>query len=589
MNDSLIRLELEKILSRQNITSVFQPIVNVRSKKILGFEALTRGPSDSPLHSPEQLFQAATRLGRLPELELLCREKSIDAFIERQFDGLLFINISPMALLEPNYPKGETIRLVEETPLSPNQIVIEVSEKYPTLDIGALRHALNYYRSQGFRTAIDDLGAGYSDLRLWSELRPNFVKIDRHFISSIDRDSVKREFIKGISDIAKSLGCEVIAEGIETEDEMTTVKNIGIEICQGYYIAKPSNNPPVEQITTNLVEMPEKISPKTYYETIQSLCQQVEPLNKEEKLANIWELFQNPSTHTTLPVVDQGKVLGLIHKSRIMELFSTDYGRALHFKKPVGAYVLPAAIIVDKETSLEQVSELLTNEDESYVRQYFVITHNDHYIGMGSTRQLLKKITTIKLNNARYANPLTMLPGNVPINQHIEQQIKLKRDFYLAYFDIDNFKPFNDVYGYSKGDQVIQTLANIILENSNPNINFVGHVGGDDFIVIFQESNYHTSCQQVIEQFNASQHLFYSEEHIKQGELTGYDRYGIKRQFPLAQISVGIVKSDKSINSVEHYSALASEAKKRAKQDQQRSIHEYNQSSQTKREASLTR
>lgn len=195
--------ELDRIIGQQKINALFQPIFNINTHSVHGFEALSRGPEHSPLHSPVPLFKTAAYEGRLSELEEVCRRISINSFDQHALPGKLFINISPKALLEPNHAKGLTLGLVQELGLNPNQVVIELSEQYPADDIDLLKECLNHYRSQGFMTAIDDLGTGYSGLRLWSELAPDYVKIDRHFIKDIDQSPVKQEFVRSIIDLAR--------------------------------------------------------------------------------------------------------------------------------------------------------------------------------------------------------------------------------------------------------------------------------------------------------------------------------------------------------------------------------------------------
>jgi len=132
-----------------------------------------------------------------------------------------------------------TLQLLQQLGIAPSQVVIELSEQYPADDIDLLKSCLNHYRSQGFLTAIDDLGAGYSGLRLWSELSPDYVKIDRHFIHQIDSTPVKQEFVRSIVELCQSLTCKVIAEGIETQEELAVLKQLGIVYCQGYLLGRP--------------------------------------------------------------------------------------------------------------------------------------------------------------------------------------------------------------------------------------------------------------------------------------------------------------------------------------------------------------
>ena len=230
---------LSAILAQRNIHSLFQPIMCLSEQRVFGHEALSRGPSNSPLHAPLNLFTIARQAGRLTELEAVCRESACRRFSEQQLQGKLFLNISPESLLEPHYPSGLTLKLLEQVGLPPSRVVIELTEHTPTDDFQLLSNALHHYRDMGFSIAIDDLGAGYSSLRLWSELRPEYVKIDRHFIDGIHRDPLKREFVGSILQIARASKAQVIAEGIELVEELTVLQEMGVDLVQGYLLGRP--------------------------------------------------------------------------------------------------------------------------------------------------------------------------------------------------------------------------------------------------------------------------------------------------------------------------------------------------------------
>lgn len=235
--------EIEKIINNKAINTVFQPVFDVQNQSILGYEALTRGPTNSVLHTPDRLFQCATDLGLLSELEILCRDIAIKKFVQLGLKGKLFLNISPLVLLDKAHPQGETIKLVELAGLSCHQIVIELSEKYPYPSATMLKEALEKYRHFGFDVAIDDLGAGYSGLKMWSLLRPNIVKVDRYFVENCHQDSFKRKFLTAIFELARSANAEVIVEGIENQQEYTLLRHLGMRYAQGYYLAKPAIEP----------------------------------------------------------------------------------------------------------------------------------------------------------------------------------------------------------------------------------------------------------------------------------------------------------------------------------------------------------
>ena len=215
---------LGHILAQGDITTLFQPIVSLSERRILGYEALSRGPSNSPLHSPINLLATARQAGRLNELEMACRRSACRRYSQGALRGKLFLNASPETLLEAAHKPGRTLELLNAYGIPAEQVVIELTEQTPTDDFELLDKALHHYRAMGFGIALDDLGAGYSSLRMWSELRPDYVKIDRYFIDGIHQDAVKREFVESILKIARASRAQVIAEGIEKAGDTDTAK-----------------------------------------------------------------------------------------------------------------------------------------------------------------------------------------------------------------------------------------------------------------------------------------------------------------------------------------------------------------------------
>ncbi|SFB04085.1 EAL domain, c-di-GMP-specific phosphodiesterase class I (or its enzymatically inactive variant) [Azotobacter beijerinckii] len=234
---------LDLILARGSLNTLFQPILSLSERRIHGYEALTRGPSNGPLHAPLPLFGAARHAGRLSELEALCRKTACQRFRERGLAGRLFLNVSPEVLLEPEHRSGRTLQLLRQLGIAPQQVVIELTEHSPIEDFALLDAALRHYRAMGFSIALDDLGAGYASLRLWSELRPDYVKIDRHFIDGIDRDPLKREFVDSLLRMARASNARIVAEGIERPEELATLAEMGVDLLQGYLFARPAEHP----------------------------------------------------------------------------------------------------------------------------------------------------------------------------------------------------------------------------------------------------------------------------------------------------------------------------------------------------------
>ena len=210
--------ELQLIVAKRELSALFQPIFSVNPAKLLGFEALIRGPSNSMFHNPNNLFEAARRSDQLVELEYACREVSCSAYQRLQLPGKLFLNVSPTLMFAEGYKSGVMQHLLKNLNFSAEQIVMEISEQYPFEDYEKVHVAMSYYRKLGLHIALDDLGVGYSGLKAWSEIRPNYVKLDRHFISGVDINDTKKEFVRSVVEMSDRLGCHVIAEGIETEE-----------------------------------------------------------------------------------------------------------------------------------------------------------------------------------------------------------------------------------------------------------------------------------------------------------------------------------------------------------------------------------
>ncbi|MBR9882264.1 MAG: GGDEF domain-containing protein [Oceanospirillales bacterium] len=563
---------LTEIIQKECLYPVFQPIVDLSTGECLGHEALIRGPAGTPLHPPYRLFNAAIRHHLLHRLELLCRRRSIESFASQSLGGKLFLNVSASLLSTPDYQHGFTIELLQALGIPQEDIVIELSEQHPFDNHGLTRSAVDHYRQMGFRIAIDDLGSGYSGLKLWADLQPDYVKIDMHFVRMIDRDSVKREFVRSICNIGRTLHCNIIAEGIETLEELHTLQEMGVRYGQGFLLGRPKEDPvmSIDPLTIRHGYLQSRGGERGAAEsdTARALVRSIPAVAPEDRLLEVSEIFRALPNVGSVPVLVDGEPVGVIRRGDLLELFSAQYGRALYEQKPVSRLMRENALVVPCETPLERVSQMITEQDEAeLIQQELIIVQDGCYLGMASVRDLLKRITELKIRNARYSNPLTLLPGNVPINREIDLLLGHATDFYVAYFDLNHFKPFNDCYGYSRGDQVIRLLGMLLSNNVSADIDFVGHVGGDDFVVLFRSRQWRAICEQVLDEFGQRVRELYRASDWESGGIWSSDRTGERCFFPLLSLAVGVVHPDPyKCSSYHEVAELAAEAKKHAKQ-----------------------
>ncbi|MEN8168774.1 MAG: GGDEF domain-containing protein [Pseudomonadota bacterium] len=561
---------LNTVISERKLTVLFQPIVANKSAEIFGYEALIRGPSNTPLHAPVALFETAVRHARLVELELLCREVSIHQFKHLNLPGKLFLNASPETLFQPNFRSGCTLDMLQQVGLSPERVVIELTEQYPLDNYDVVREALNHYKEMGFEIAIDDLGAGYAGLRMWSELRPDYVKIDRHFMQDIHEDKVKQEFVRSIRNIAHELDCRVIGEGVETADEYRVVSKMGLEFCQGYYFARPAALPDISVSRRLFLHEPEGLYRRAggsyLSKNIGELLQEVAAICASTSVEETAQIFHTAPQLESLAVVNGGRPLGLVRRNTLTSLLLSRYGRDLHGNKPISQFLDSNTLILESHLPIEEASSLVSEQMQQNKALEFIITKDGRYRGIGSVIDLLKVITDLQVRNARYANPLTLLPGNVPIYEELEYLLRDQRQFVVCYCDLDNFKPYNDKYGYEKGDQVIKGLAEILRNGVDEEQDFIGHIGGDDFLVIFQSADWQARCEAILQQFEERVNSHYKREDLAQSGIWSQDRTGNHRFFPLLSLSIGSVNPDPTVCKSHHdVAALASDAKQMAK------------------------
>lgn len=568
---------LGQILAHGDLHSLFQPIVSVAERRILGYEALTRGPSNSPLHSPLTLFAAARQTGMLSELELACRKSACRRFSEQQLDGLLFLNVSPDSLLDANHQPGRTLQLLQTYGIAPSRVVIELTEQSPTDDFYLLDTALHHYRDMGFSIALDDLGAGYSSLRLWSELRPDYVKIDRHFIDGIHRDAVKREFVGSILQMAKASRAKVIAEGIELEEELAVLCEMGVDLLQGYLLCRPQETPPTDarKMLPDMGQAPTPLGDEG--------CDLTALLNEQPAVliftptADVLEAFRAQANLNSLAVLDEAqRPVGIVHRHSLSDVLLKPFATELYARKPISRLMSNDFLAVEITQSLQQVSRLLTSRARQRMEEDFVITVEGCYQGLGRVIDVLKLITELKIQQARYANPLTLLPGNVPIQQCLARLLQQNREAAICYVDIDSFKPFNDLYGYAKGDEVLLCLAHCLNERIDPSRDFVGHIGGDDFLLVFGSKDWRARLNHLLEDFQSQCRRFYLEEHLDAGCFVSHNRQGQREEFPLLSLSLGVVHLHPQhcpLLDASELAGLASEAKRQAKAVPGYSLH----------------
>jgi EAL domain-containing protein (putative c-di-GMP-specific phosphodiesterase class I) len=232
------RERLLEIIQNREVWTAFQPIVELEAGRVMGWEGLSRGPRGSDLELPVMLFGRAGRYGVTEELERACRRQAfVDWQVFRQ-PGRLFVNTVPATVRDPSFlGRGVLDYLGPE--LAPNAVTLEITEQRVIDNLNLYREAMHAFTDLGFSFAIDDMGAGYSNLETVAVLKPAYLKIDIALVRDVHQKKVSQQVVKAILDLGDALGATVIAEGIQAREEVEALRGLGVTWGQGYFYARP--------------------------------------------------------------------------------------------------------------------------------------------------------------------------------------------------------------------------------------------------------------------------------------------------------------------------------------------------------------
>ena len=541
----------------QRLDFAFQPIVNVKTGKLYAVEALLRNVKEAGwYHSIFALFDDAYHDGVLYELDLELRQIAFEKFATLDIPNIqLFYNIDNRLIYSPDFCYGNTSKILEALNLEKKQICFELSERDTIKDPSSVTNMVNWYKSQGFDIAIDDFGTGIAGFQLLYYAEANFIKIDRFFIDSIHRDSKKRLFCSSIINIAHIMGMKVIAEGIETQEEYYTCKLLGADLLQGYFIQKPTiHTSEIKLIYTDIKKLykkdqrtsKENIIPKEY-------IQQIKPLNISSNLEDLFKHFKQNPRCSLVPIVDGlNQLSGVIYEEDIKHMSYSPYGMSLAKydggNKKLKEYI-KSVIVAEITWGVDEILELF-NINSTNSKGIF-ITSNNQYLGFINVNNLLTISYNRNLEIASDQNPLTKLAGNRSIERFLNSSFKHKtnQSTNIVYFDFNDFKPFNDFYGFRQGDRAILMFADILTQEIQNN--FIAHIGGDDFFVGFENEQFINVCKiinDILVLFKEQAKELYSKKDRANKCIKIQDRFGIKRSFQLLSVSCVIAQISNKTN-----------------------------------------
>lgn len=581
------KMDLERILEEKSIYTVFQPIVSIRTGEVLGYEALSRIKDLKEIENIEELFETAILYDRIWKLEKLCRKKAFENFsLQKNYQNKkLFVNVNPIVIKDKKFRMGFTDEHLSEYHIKKENIIIEITEKGNPKDLEGFQKAIEHYKGQNYGIAMDDVGEGNSGLTMICNIRPKYLKLDMKLIRDIHKNPLKKAIVASMVELSKSTGIELIAEGIEKESELQTLMDLGVQYGQGYFLQRP--NEQALDLERELVEKIRILSgvnvkiikepygeqdilredmAKSLSDGIGMIAKPCKTFSPEMKGEFIYEYFQKNPSVAEICIIDKNqKFIGSITRSRAIEKFGGLYGYSLYAKKSIFELLNREVLVVDYQLSIEAAARIAMNRLSGQLYDAIIVTKDDRFFGIVTMKELILTFIRMELKRAEDENPLTRLPGNTMIQQEIKKKVEKKEPFSIMYLDMDNFKAYNDAYGFGNGDKMISQMADSI-KGSSRKTEFIGHVGGDDFVVISSKWDMESLYWSMAKDFQEKIKTLYNKKDWERGYIVAKGRDNTERNFGIVTISAAVISNQQQKDIDEKAISLQiAELKKKSK------------------------
>ena len=383
-------------------------------------------------------------------------------------------------------------------------------------------------------------------------------------------------------------GLPLAAIRIQSREEYEFVLSQQIPYVMGSYISAPQRDiNRLSSLPADLMKVPENKTSAVPGVRHQSFAPAMPPVGRITSTTAVLtfqstgsqakDLFAaNPLLEGIVVISEDDTALGLVMREQFYRNLSRQYGYEIFMSRPIALIMVPTPLVVAAQTPIDEVGEMAMRRSQERLYDYVVVQKEGRYHGVVSIRELLINISEMNVNIAKYANPLTGLPGNKLIDERISQALQLDTCT-LLYLDLNHFKAYNDLYGFKKGDEMLRALGNILQKSlllNNEMDGFLGHIGGDDFVILLTHYRYESLCRQIIQEFDAAISLFYRSSDLQRGYLIAKNRNNQDERTPLVSLSITAITNELfQFNSMDHLTMAAALGKKICKQTTGSHLH----------------
>jgi diguanylate cyclase (GGDEF)-like protein len=442
----------------------FQPVINLTTGGVTGLEILARPEAGDIL--------AEAR--RDPEVDLRLAVSAVRAAVRKETLLPLYVNVFAGTLAD----LGGLATLhdaVREAGRLPWEVTIDIGPPCTHVPWRALLDAVAELRGQGFRVCADGVGDGDIPLRLLVDLAPDLVKLDASLLA-------RPAAVRAMRTLCEELGALLCVEGVETEGQCATALAAGAQLAQGELFAPPARLP-----VADVYVPPRSPGVVSVPRTGPSVREFVRPAALLPATASAGQvralLTGSPDVSGVLLVDRAGVPVRSVHRSRFLLSMSGRYGHALYADRPAVKLGDPPRTVGADATAWEVLEVVAVGDRGRTSDDVAVVDAHGRCVGVVRLADLVRALAETRVEEAAGLNPLTRLPGSDAITAEVDRRIAGGRAFTLSWLDVDHFKQVNDGAGFAAGDELIRAVGRALREAS-PDTARVGHIGGDDFLVL---------------------------------------------------------------------------------------------------------
>ncbi|MFZ5572550.1 MAG: EAL domain-containing protein [Thermodesulfobacteriota bacterium] len=534
----------------KDFKTIYQPIVLLSSGEIIGWEALTRINNDTSFRFLYDITVDRELAPFSPAIDLRCLETAILSLGRMTSRQKIFLNIQPQSLGCEPFQSQKIIRFLQENGIKPYQAVFEISCRNRFLNDVKLQKRIDRLRNKGFQFSLDDVGAGQSDIRWIADIRPDYLKIDRQFYFNIHLDIVKKHLLESLVGFAGQTNITIIAERLESLPETEHLIEMGVQCGQGYYFSRPAfpKKQTGFQFTPIRIQASGAKKQRQLMRCRLPIGQHAVPaplVSRNVTLAELSDLLQGAGGSGTPAIVyETDGTLGLITSEQYYRVLCTQIGKPETTAVDLGPFMETDVLALESGLQTVEALKLATRAETGTHRNHLIVVDDRKPVGIVDLHQLQDVFLHYQVEEARDANPLTGIPGNLAIRQALDDCYRVGCPISLIYVDLDHFKAYNDSYGFEKGDRMLLQLSQILswsVKRKGKADDFLGHIGGDDFVIITKPERAIGICQLVIDSFPRLLSNCYDEETLGKGHVTGKNRDETICEIPLVSVSLAIV------------------------------------------------